>query len=94
ADGEELPTMPTIRMYASDLKKRYGDGLKDLKKKYKGSHFDWSTEQKTEAGDATLAWLRDERKIELPPGTELVDVRIYLRDGKLVEEAETVGKVD
>ncbi|NNE94026.1 MAG: hypothetical protein HKN23_20440, partial [Verrucomicrobiales bacterium] len=26
ADGEELPTMPTIRMYASDLKKRYGDG--------------------------------------------------------------------
>ena len=92
-EGEQLPTVGTAKMYSSQLKKRYGDALKDLKKKYKGSHFDWSQEQKTEAGMATLDWLTGDRKVKIPPGTELVDERIFLRDGKLVHEKEIIGKV-
>ena len=58
AEGDPLPTVPAMGMPASAMKKRYGAELKELKKKYKGSHFDWSTEQKTEAGEATLAYLK------------------------------------
>ena len=79
--GEPLPTVPSISMVASQLKKRYGAELAELKEKYKGSHFDWTVEQKREAGEKTLAYLRDtfapqafaDGKLD---GVRLVDVRI------------------
>jgi hypothetical protein len=81
AAGEPLPTVATVSMVTSQLKKRYGAELDELKEKYKGSHYDWTVEQKREAGENTLAYLRDtfapqafaDGKLD---GVRLVDVRI------------------
>ncbi len=94
AEGNELPTVATVNMYASQLKKRYGDELADLKKDHKGSHFDWDTSIKSKAGEDTLEWLKTEHKAVLADGIEIVDLRIFLRDGKIVREESVVGKVD
>ncbi|MCB1078084.1 MAG: hypothetical protein KDM64_09690 [Verrucomicrobiae bacterium] len=99
ADGQPLPTVPTVSMVSSQLKKRYGDALDDLKKDYKGSHFDWTVEQKKAAGLATLVYLRDTHapgafangKLK---GVKLVDVRIYLKDGKLIREEQEIAQLD
>ena len=98
-DGAPLPTVPAMGLASSALKKRYGDALQDLKKKHKGSHYDWPAEWKTEAGEATLAYLRktfnpgafagDKLK-----GARLVDLRIRMEDGKLEETEEVVATVD
>jgi len=97
ADGNDLPTRPTVKMVSSQLKKRYGDELEDLKKKYKGSHFDWTVDQKREAGEATLDYLRNtfaprafaRGKLD---GLRFVDVRITLEDGQLVRREEEVAQ--
>lgn len=99
ASGETLATVPTVSMVSSQLKKRYGDGLEDLKKEHKGSHFDWTVEQKRPAGLATLEYLRDthapkafaDGKLK---GVRLIDVRIYLKDGKLVRDEQEIAQLD
>ena len=91
-DGKALGTVPAVGMYSSQLKKRYGAELNDLKEKYKGSHYDWSIEQKTEAGRATLEWLKTERETKLPENVELVDLRIFLKNGEIVREEQVVAK--
>ena len=92
ADGNELPTVKSTGIYASELKKRYGDELKNLKKEqdYKGSHFDWTTERKAEAGSEALAYLKEFEKV--PQNVELIDRRLYLRNGKIEFEESVVGK--
>ena len=88
ADGEPLPTVSTISMVSSQLKKRYGDELTELKSIYPGSHFDWSTEQKAQAGEKTLRYLRE---TFAPAAFEnghlgslsLVDVRIHRVSNRL-----------
>ena len=92
AEGEPLPTVPTVSVFSTELKKQYGDDLDDLKEQFKGSHFDWTVDQKRLAGEATLRYLRDVRspaafadhKLD---GLRLVDVRIY-RDGKKIVTRE------
>ena len=99
ADGEVLPTAPTLKgMVSSQLKKRYGAELAALKKTHKGSPFDWTAEQKREAGEATLAYLRNIRapkafsrgKLD---GLRLIDVRITLENGELVKREEEVAQL-
>lgn len=92
ADGNELPTVKSTGIYASALKKRYGAELGDLKKdkKYKGSHYDWSTERKTEAGIEALKYLEEFGKV--PPNVQLVDRRIFIHEGKMKIEESVVGK--
>lgn len=99
AAGEPLPTVPTVSMVSSQLKKRYGDALEDLKKQHKGSHFDWTVEQKRPAGLATLEYLRDTHAPKAfagggLKGLKLVDVRIFLKDGKLVREEQEIAQLD
>jgi hypothetical protein len=98
ADGEDLPTKPTVKMVSSQLKKRYGDELDELKDKYEGSHFDWTAEQKREAGEKTLKYLKE---IYAPKafargkldGLRLIDVRITIENGKLVKREEEVAQL-
>lgn len=98
-DGEPLAAVPHLQIYTSDLKKHYGRDLKDLKKKFKGSHFDWSQEQKWEAGMATLAYLKNERSPKAfaegkMNGLSLIDVRIQRgADGKLEKREDVVARV-
>lgn len=99
ADGRPLPTVPTVDMVSSQLKKRYGDGLDDLKKQHKGSHFDWTVDQKRAAGVATLEYLRDTHAPQAfaggkLKGLRLVDVRIYLKDGRIVREEQEIAQLD
>ena len=97
-EGEPLPTVESVSMVSSQLKKRYGAELHELKKQYDGSHYDWTIEQKREAGEKTLAYLRDtfapaafaDGKLD---GVSLVDVRVFLVDGKLATSEETVGQL-
>jgi len=99
SDGTPLGTVPAVNMVASQLKKRYGDELDDLKKQHKGSHFDWSVEQKGPAGLATLQYLRDthspgsfaEGKLK---GVRLIDVRLFLKDGRITREEQEVAQLD
>lgn len=96
AGGEPLPTVGAVNMVSSQLKKRYGDELEALKRDHKGSHFDWTAEQKRPAGEATLRYLRD---IHTPrafadgrlDGLRLVDVRVYLEDNKPVTAEEEIA---
>lgn len=99
ADGEPLPTVETISMVSSQLKKRYGAELHELKPVYGGSHYDWTTEQKRAAGEQTLAYLRD----TFAPaafadgaldGLLLVDVRLEIRDGKLETSEATIARLN
>lgn len=99
AEGNDLPTARSLKgMVSSELKKQYGDDLEDLKKKYKGSHFDWTVEQKREAGEATLDYLKTTRapkafvrgKLD---GVRLIDVRISLENGKLLKSEEEVAQL-
>jgi hypothetical protein len=97
--GSPLPTVPTISMVSSQLKKRYGAELEVLKEKHKGSHFDWSVEQRREAGDLTLKYLEDTfapqafegGKLD---GVRLIDVRIRMEDGKLTKTEQMVGQLN
>ncbi len=99
ADGTPLATVPAVNMVASQLKKRYGDELDDLKKQHKGSHFDWTVEQKRPAGLATLQYLRDthspgsfaDGKLK---GVRLIDVRLFLKDGKIAREEQEIARLD
>ena len=99
AEGNPLATVPTFHLVASaELKKAYGNELEKLKKQYKGSHFDWSVEQKRAAGEATLAYLRDTRspeafKDDKLAGLQLVDLRIFLVNGKLTTSEEVVAQL-
>lgn len=98
AEGKPLPTVPTVSVFSTELKKQYGDDLNDLKKQFKGSHFDWTIEQKRLAGEATLRYLRDVRspaafsegKLE---GVKLVDLRIYREGGKIVTREDEVAQL-
>jgi hypothetical protein len=98
ASGETLPTVPTFSMVSSQLKKRYGAELAELKQKYKGSHFDWTVEQKSEAGEKTLAYLRDtfapqafaDGKLD---GLQLIDVRIRRTAAGLEKTEQQVGSL-
>lgn len=96
-DGQALAVAATFSIYTSDLKKHYSRDLKALKKKYKGSHFDWTVDQKREAGMVTLAYLKDERSPEIfangaMDGLTLIDVRIQRgADGKLEKREDVVG---
>lgn len=90
-DGNDLATVESTNSFSSQVKKRYGAELKKLKNKYKGSHFDWTAEQKTEAGNATLQWLKENRKV--PEKAQLVDLRIHLVDGKIVRVEDIVGTI-
>lgn len=98
-DGEPLAAVPNFNIYTSDLKKHYGRDLKDLKKKYKGSHFDWTEAQKWEAGMATLAYLKNDRspaafKDDSMQGLILVDVRIRRgEDGRIEKREDVVGRI-
>lgn len=97
-DGEALPTIRSLSMPSSQLKKRYGAELKELKSELKGSHFDWSKEQKQKAGEATLQYLNDtfspgsfaNRKLK---GAQLIDVRIRRTNGKLVVTEEPIATI-
>lgn len=98
AGGETLGTVPTVNMVASQLKKQYGDDLEDLKKQFKGSHFDWSVDQKRIAGEATLVYLRD---VFAPQafaggqldGLRLVDVRVFREGNRIVTREEEVAQL-
>lgn len=99
AEGKPLPTIPVMGMPSSAMKKRYGAELKELKDRFKGSHYDWPVEQKTAAGKATLAYLRNTFNPEAfdggrLKGAQLVDLRIRLEKGKLKQTEEVVGVVD
>ena len=96
--GEPLATVTAVNMVSSQLKKRYGDGLEDLDEQYEGSHFDWSAEQKRPAGLATIDYLRE---VHAPAafrggqldGVRLIDLRLFLEDGKLVRKEEPIAEV-
>ena len=100
ADGQPLPTNGTINMESSALKKRYGIELNrpEMKARQKGSHFDWTAEQKRPAGEATLAYLREtfapqafaEGQLD---GLRLIDVRIRRENGKLEVTEEEVARL-
>ncbi|MCF6312853.1 MAG: hypothetical protein L3J39_10425 [Verrucomicrobiales bacterium] len=98
--GEPVAAVPHFNIYTSDLKKHYGRDLKALKKKLKGSHFDWSAEQKWSAGMETLAYLKNERSPkafegEKWQGLALIDVRIRRgEDGKLERSEQVVGVME
>ncbi len=97
-DGEPLATVTSVNMVSSQLKKRYGDGLEELDEQYKGSHFDWSAGQKRPAGLATIDYLRN---VHAPAafeggeldGVRLIDVRLFLEEGKLVRQEEPIAEV-
>lgn len=97
-DGEPLGTVPAVNAVASELKKQYGDDLQELKKQFKGSHFDWSVEQKKIAGEATLRYLRDVRSPDSfrdgrLDGLRLVDLRIFREGNRIVSSEEEVAQL-
>lgn len=99
-DGEAIATVPNFKIYSSDLKKHYSRDLKTLKKKYKGSHFDWTEAQKREAGMMTLAYLKEVKSPKsfvggAMEGLNLIDVRIQRgKNGKLEKREDVVGSVE
>lgn len=96
-DGKALPSVATVSMVSSQVKKRYGAELEDLKEFYSGSHFDWTADQKREAGKKTLRYLSEtfapqafaDGKLD---GVRLIDVRVRMKDGKLETSEEEVGQ--
>lgn len=98
-DGEPIAAVPNFNIYTSDLKKHYSRDLKALKKKFKGSHFDWTAEQKWPAGMATLEYLKNERAPKVFAngkwqGLSLIDVRIKRgADGRLEKHELVVGQL-
>ena len=98
-DGEALPSVATVSMVSSQMKKRYGAELADLKEIYSGSHFDWTADQKREAGENTLRYLSEtftpqafaDGKLN---GVRLIDVRVRMKDGKLETSEEEVGQLN
>lgn len=96
--GKPVPTLD-FGIFASDLKKHYGDGLDELKKDLKGSHYTWTAEQKAPAAREALRFLRDERAPQaFTDGRNahltLMDVRIYWKDGHLAKVEEPVASLD
>ncbi|MCB1236301.1 MAG: hypothetical protein KDM91_14635 [Verrucomicrobiae bacterium] len=95
-EGKPLPTVDTVNMFSSELKKIYGDGLAELKSKQKGSHFDWTPEQRREAGEYALRYLKETHSPKSfdgggLKGLKLVDIRIFLKDGKITHEETEIA---
>lgn len=96
-DGKAVPTLD-FKIFASELKKQYGDRLDDLKKKQKGSHYDWTVAQKAPAALGTLQYLRDERAPKAfadgkHDALTLVDARIFWKDGQLIKMEEPIASL-
>lgn len=96
-EGKEVPSLD-FKIFASELKKQYGDHLGDLKKTHKGSHFDWSPEQKAPAARATLDYLREKRAPKAfaegkHDALTLVDARIFWKDGEIITEVAPIASL-
>ena len=100
--GEPVPTV-RYQIVASELKKHYRRELNKLEDQHGGSSYDFAEPRLREAGAATMKWLRTEWIPERAPdqlegarksGLKMVEVRVFLKDGKFLKRETVVGYWD
>ena len=97
--GDPVPTV-RYQIVASELKKHYRRELNKLEDQHGGSSYDFDEAKLSGAGAATMKWLRTEWVPERAPdqidgarksGLRLIEVRVFLQDGKFLKRETVVG---
>ena len=97
--GEPVPTV-RYQIVASELKKHYRRELNKLEDQHGGSSYDFDEKKLRRAGSTTMQWLRTEWVPERAPdqidgarksGLKLIEVRVFLQDGKFLKRETVVG---
>ena len=100
--NEAGKAVPTVRyqIVASELKKHYRRELNRLEDEHGGSSYDFDPGRLRFAGQKTMDWLRTEWVPERAPdqvegarksGLKLVEVRVFLEDGRFLKRETVVG---
>lgn len=98
-NGEAVPTV-RYQIVASELKKHYRRELNKLEDQFGGSSYDFDEIKLRTAGAATMKWLRTEWVPDRAPdqvdgaersGLSLVEVRVFLDQGKFLKRETVVG---
>lgn len=94
-DGNPIAAQKVFGVRTSSLKKDYDRELSKLG----GSTYDKTVEEKEPAGRSTLEYLVRDRAADRArdsglKAVQLVDMRIYRREGRLVKESEVVARVE